>query len=152
MVPFSVGAEKGKNLTMQPAAAPPSSTVLRLADVKYFRDRSYRLNLYLHPKSVDISSLSADARKEYFMQVLTMWKAHHEGTAELFVKPTPAQAVHLADGWVVTIQSEAVAELPRPATATASSTSHAGHAATVAASGELPPTSALVKSLELQER
>lgn len=153
VVPFSVGAEKGKNLTMQPAAPPPSSTILRLADVKYFSDRSYRLNLYLHPTSVDISSLSADARKEYFMQVLTMWKAHHEGTAELFVRPTPAQAAHLADGWVVTIQSEAVAELPRPATATASAaTPHAGHAGAAAAPGELPPTSALVKSLELQER
>jgi tyrosinase len=152
VVPFRVSTEKGKDLTMEAATPSPSSTVLRLADVKYFRDRSYRLNLYLHPKSVEISSLNADARKQYFMDVLTLWKAHHDGAAELFVKPTPEQAAHLADGWVVTIQSEAVAQLPAAKTAAAPAGGHAAHTESVAPSGELPPTSALVKSLELQER
>jgi len=117
--------------------------VLRLADVKYFGNRSYRLNLYLHPKTVDVSSLDANARKEYLMRTITLWKAHHDGTAEMFVRPTPAQAGHLGEGWVVTIQSEDVVREAAP-------TAHTGHAE--AAVPALPPTSALVKSLELQER
>jgi hypothetical protein len=135
-------------MTMQPTTASSSTEVLRLADVKYFGNRSYRLNLYVHPKTVDVSSLGADARKEYLMRTITLWKAHHEGTAEIFVRPTPAQAAHLGEGWVVTIQSEDVVR--EAAAPTAAPTPHAGHAE--GAVPALPPTSALVGSLELQER
>ena len=144
VIPFAAGPEKDRNMTMEPTKASSSSEVLRLADVKYFGNRSYRLNLYLHPKTVDVTSLDANARQEYLMRTITLWKAHHDGTAEMFVRPTPAQAAHLGEGWVVTIQSE---DVVREA---AAPTPHTGHAE--AAVPALPPTSALVKSLELQER
>jgi Common central domain of tyrosinase len=137
---FAAGAAKGRDLTMS-AASPPASAVLRLADVKVLGDRSYRLNLFLHPKDVDLSTLDADARKAYFMRTLTLWKAHHEGQVELFVKPTPPQAAHLAEGWVVTIQSEEVVrdEGTQPN-------------AVAPARAALPATSDLVRGIELQER
>jgi hypothetical protein len=139
---FAAGAAKGRDLTMS-AASPPASAVLRLADVKVLGDRSYRLNLFLHPKDVDLSSLDADARKAYFMRTLTLWKAHHEGQVELFVKPTPPQAAHLAEGWVVTIQSEDVVR---------DDVTPGAAASPAPARAALPATSDLVKSIELQER
>jgi hypothetical protein len=141
VTPFAAGPARGRDLTMSPAGAPPSA-VLRLGDVKVLGDRSYRLNLFLHPKDVDLSTLDANARKAYFMRTLTLWKAHHEGQVELFVRPTPAQAAHLGEGWVVTIQSEEVVrEDPGvPGTLLAP------------AQSALPATSNLVRSIELQER
>jgi len=148
VIPFTAGPEKDRHVTMEQATPATTSEVLRLGDVKYFSGRSYRLNLYLHPRTVDISGLGADARKEYFMRTLTLWKAHHDGTAEMFIRPTPEQAARLGEGWVVTIQSEDVVR--EPPKKTSAPASHAGHTEAVAA--PLPPTSALVKSLELQER
>lgn len=136
------GAAKGRDLTMTPPGKPPASTLLRLADVKVLSDRTYRLNLYLHPKDVDLSSLSADARKAYFMRTITLWKAHHEGSVETFVRPTPPQAARLGEGWVVTVQSEDVVARPRPGSLES----------TAAARPALPGTSDLIGSIELQER
>jgi hypothetical protein len=130
-------AAKGRDLTMTAPAKPPAGTLLRLADVKVLGDRTYRLNLYLHPKDVDLSSLNADARQAYFMRTITLWKAHHEGKVETFVRPTPPQAARLGEGWVVTIQSEAVVTRP------------SGLESTAAA---LPGTSDLIGSIEIQER
>lgn len=139
---LTAGAAKGRDLTMQVPEKPQASTLLRLADVKVLNDRSYRLNLYLHPKDVDLSSLNADARKAYFMRTLTLWKAHHPGEVEMFVRPTPPQMTRLAEGWVVTVQSEDVAPPPRAG----------GLESTAAARPALPATSELIKGIELQER
>jgi tyrosinase len=139
---LTAGAAKGRDLTMTAPDKPPASTLLRLADVKVLNDRSYRLNLYLHPKDVDLSSLSADARKAYFMRTLTLWKAHHPGEVEMFVRPTSPQMAHLAEGWVVTVQSEDV--VPPPRGGSLESTAPARPA--------LPATSELIKGIELQER
>jgi tyrosinase len=136
---FSVGAAKGRDLTMESAAKPSSSTVLRLADVKVFHNRSYRLNLYVHPKDVDLSSLGAEARKAYFMRTVTLWQTHHDGEVEIYVKPSPLQAAHLAEGWVVTVQSEDIA-----------SDEVSPHG--VATPSALPATSELVRTIEMQER
>ena len=139
---LTAGAAKGRDLTMTAPDKPAAGTLLRLADVKVLNDRSYRLNLYLHPKNVDLSSLNADARKAYFMRTLTLWKAHHAAEVEMFVRPTPPQMAHLAEGWVVTVQSEDVVPPRRGG----------GLESTAPARPALPATSELIKGIELQER
>jgi Common central domain of tyrosinase len=141
------GAVKGRDLTMAAPAAPPASTLLRLADVKVFHDRSYRLNLYLHPKDVDLSTLSADARQAYSMSTITLWKAHHDGAVELFVRPTPPEQAHLGEGWVVTVQSEDIVS-PRAAAPAGGVAAPAA----VAVRPALPATSDLIRGIEIQER
>jgi hypothetical protein len=114
--------------------------VLRLAGVKFFHDKSYRLVLYLHPQDVNVASLPPQAADQYRMRVITLWPAHHDGEAEMFVRPTPSQLARLNQGWKLTIQSEAIPdEDGPPTTGTAPSTA-------------LPATSNLLKTLELQER
>lgn len=142
VTPFAAVAARGRAITLSAATA-PASAVLRLADVKVLSDRSYRLDLFLHPKNVDLSSLDADARKTYFMSTLTLWKAHHEGNVELFVRPTPAEAAHLAEGWVVTIESQ---DAPSHAAA------RPGATIAPSARSALPGTSDLVGAIEMQER
>jgi hypothetical protein len=130
-----------------PAAAPgplDSSTLIRLAGVKSFQDKSYRLVLYLHPKDVNLSSPSPQSADQYRMKVITLWRAHHDGELQIFVRPTPAQLAQLNQGWTITIQSEAVpdeggAPPPMPGMASTASTA-------------LPATQQLFKTLELQER
>jgi hypothetical protein len=134
-------APKGRDMTMTTPAKPAAGTLLRLADVKVLSDRTYRLNLYLHPKDVDLSSLNADARNAYLMRTITLWKAHHEGKVETFVRPTPPQAARLGEGWVVTVQSEDVVTRTKP-----------GGLESTAARPALPGTSDLIGSIEIQER
>jgi hypothetical protein len=130
------------DITAQPSASGPlgNSTLLRLAGVKFFHDKSYRLVLYLHPQDVNVASLPPQAADQYRMRVITLWRAHHDGEAEMFVRPTPAQLTRLNQGWKLTIQSEAILdEGGPPMTGMAPSTA-------------LPATSNLLKTLELQER
>ena len=126
-------------------AAPPKPSpqaILRLADVKVLHDRSYRLNLYLHPKETDLSSLSPEGRQAYFMRTITLWKTHHDDQVEIFVRPTPPELAHLGEGWVVTVQSE-----------DAASDAAAGpQLDSTAARPGLPATSELIRGIELQER
>jgi hypothetical protein len=129
------------DITAQPSASGQlgNNTVLRLAGVKFFHDKSYRLVLYLHPQDVNVASLSPQAADQYRMRVITLWRAHHDGEAEIFVRPTPAQLTRLNQGWKLTIQSEAILdEGGPPMTGMAPSTE--------------PATSNLLKTLELQER
>ena len=83
--------------------------------------------------------MNADARQAYFMRTITLWKAHHEGKVETFVRPTPPQAARLGEGWVVTVQSEDVVTRP-------------GGRESTAGRQALPGTSDLIGSVELQER
>jgi hypothetical protein len=78
------------------------------------------------------------------MRVITLWKAHHDGAAEIFVRPSAAQLAHLNQGWVVTVLSEAV-----PDDAETSPTAGKKAAVPVA---PLPAASQLFKTLEIQER
>ena len=141
-LPFTPVASN-RDVTAQ-ASAPSSlgnSTLLHLAGVKVFHDKSYRLVLYLHPKDVNLASLSPQSLDQYRMRVLTLWRSHHDGEMQLFVRPTAAQLTQLNQGWAVTIQSEAVPdEGGTPMTGMG------------APSGPLPATPQLVKTLELQER
>jgi hypothetical protein len=109
--------------------------------VKVFHDKSYRLVLYLHPKDVNLASLSPQSLDQYRMRVLTLWRAHHDGEMQLFVRPTAAQLTQLNQGWAVTVQSEAVPD--------EGGTTMTGMGAP---SGPLPATPQLIKTLELQER
>ena len=149
VTPLMPAAARGRDMTtLELAAKPASNAILRLADVKVLHDRSYRLNLYLHPKDTDLSSLSAEARKTYFMRTITLWKTHHDGEVEIFVRPTPPQLAHLGEGWVVTIQSE-----DAPASdVTGQPPGAAGRAEATAAQPALPAASELVRTIELQER
>lgn len=133
-----------RDVTAQASAPSPlgNSTLLRLAGVKVYMDKSYRLVLYLHPKDVNISSLAPQSLDQYRMRVLTLWRAHHDGEVEMFVRPTAAQLTQLNQGWTVTVQSEAVPDEGGPASPMSMG----------APSGPLPATPELLKSLELQER
>jgi ATP-dependent phosphoenolpyruvate carboxykinase len=121
-----------------------ANSVLRLNDVKVMHDKSYRLNLYLHQSAVNLSSLQSDARSKYLMRMVTLWQAHHDVVVEVFIRPTPEQLTHLRQGWVVTVQSEAVASSGDPAV-------HDSHLQ-MAAPAPLQATSKLFGALELQER
>jgi hypothetical protein len=136
----------GGPLTLGPPsdhAFAAASAVFRIADVKVFDDRSYRLNLYLHPKDIDLSSLPNSTRSTYLLRTITLWQAHHEATVELFVRPTKKQLSQLDQGWIVTILSELV---PSGATPSELETETAPTAQT------LPAISKLLQSVEIQER
>jgi tyrosinase len=141
---FATAAAKGESVTMSPAANNfKASTLLRLVDVKVFANRSYRLKLYLHPRSVDPSLLDPESRGRYLIRTITLWQAHHDGKVELFVRLSAQQLSDLNEGWVVTIRSEVIPNLEETA---------AHEHATLSMTAELPATSELVKSLEIQER
>jgi hypothetical protein len=133
-----------RDVTAQASAPSPlgNSTLLRIGGVKVFHDKSYRLVLYLHPKDVNLASLSPQSLDQYRMRVLTLWRAHHDGEVEMFVRPTAAQLAQLNQGWTVTVQSEAVPDEGGPPMPM----DMAGPG------GPLPATPELLKSLELQER
>ena len=142
---FTSAAAAGGNVTLAPPASDfNAKTVLKLSDVKVMHDKNYRLNLYLHPKNVDVSSLSAEAGKGYFMRTISLWKSHHDTSMQIFIRPTAEQLAHLKEGWVVTVQGEAV-----PDEVDTSSPAAAKESVAPAA---LPATSQLFKTLELQER
>jgi hypothetical protein len=145
-----LGTTVGQNneITAQSASAGnlAPSAVLRLADIRVFHDRSYRLILYLHPKGVTPASLSPTARARYLMRTITLWRPHHDGAVEVFVRPTPAQLASLNQGSIITVLSEAVPSdaAPQPA--------GAHPAMPMAATARLPATSNLFQTLEFQER
>ena len=146
-VKLDVAAANADEITAQlPAGVTaPNSVVLRLGDVRVFHDKSYRLNLYLHPKDANLASLDAKARGGLLLRTVTLWRAHHDGKVEIFVRPTPAQLANLAKGWIITVQSEAVesdTETPPGAAMTTPST----------ATTPLPAMSHLLPTLEFQER
>jgi Common central domain of tyrosinase len=133
-----------RDITAQAAAPSPlgNSTLLRLAGVKVYMDKSYQLVLYLHPKDVNISSAAPQALDQYRMRVLTLWRAHHDGEVEMFVRPSAAQLAQLNQGWTVTVQSEAIPDEGGPPTPMG----------LAPPTMPLPATPGLLKSLELQER
>jgi len=147
-VKLDVAAGSADEITAQlPAGGtPPNSVVLRLGDVRVFHDKSYRLNLYLHPQDVKLASLDPKARGDLLLRTVTLWRAHHDGKVEIFIRPTAAQLANLTKGWIITVQGEAVesdteaspgaAQMAMPSTATA----------------PLPATSHLLQTLEFEER
>jgi hypothetical protein len=138
---------KANEITAQlPAGNPPNSVVLRLGDVRVFHDKSYRLNLYLHPKDAKLASLDPKGRGNLLLRTITLWRAHHDGKVEIFVRPTAAQFANLTNGWIITVQSEAVeSDTQAPPGAT---NMPMASTATI----PLPATSHLLQTLELQER
>jgi len=118
-----------------------NNTLIRLAGVKTFHDKSYRLTLYLHPKEVTISSLTPEAAGQYGVREITLWRGHHDGEVETYVRPTPEQRAHLNQGWALTLQSEVIPVRGGPPMTNMA-----------AAPAPLPATSALVKTLEIEER
>jgi hypothetical protein len=145
----STGAAEGHaGLEAPGAGSLAQNTVLRLADVKVFDDKSYRLNVYLHPKGANIAHEStAGARPPYLMRVVTVWQAHHPGAVELFIRPSAEQLAQLNQGWVVTVKSE-----PVPSAEPSSTPGTAQPAPQAALGAPLPDASKLVRSIELQER
>jgi Common central domain of tyrosinase len=149
VVPLSStgSAEKHASLTASGAGTFDRNTVLRLADVKVFDDKSYRLNVYLHPKDAAVAQeTTGGARPPYLMRLVTIWQAHHPGAVEIFIRPSPEQLAQLNQGWVVTVKSQ-----PLPS-AEPETPSGAQPARTAAAGASLPDAAKLVGSVELQER
>ena len=145
-----LGAMVGNNndIAAQSASAGPlaPSAVFRLADVRVFHDRSYRLIIYLHPNDVTLASLSPTARARYLMRTVTLWRPHHDGKVEVFVRPTAAQLASLNQGSIITVLSEAVPN-------DGESQPRGAHPAMqMAVAAKLPATSDLFQTLEFQER
>jgi tyrosinase len=133
-------AEGGRYLSFRPAQpiVSYSNAVLRIADVPVFHDRSYRLNVYLHPANIDISAINEQARRPLLVQTATLWRSHHDGKVELLMRLAPEQAKQLSDGAVLTISSELAA---------------AGQdVLTASPLLALPTTSSLAGRVEVQER
>jgi hypothetical protein len=147
-VKLDMAGGKADEITAQlPAGGtPPTSGVLRLGDVRVFHDKSYRLNLYLHPKDTNLASLDPKARGNLLLRTVTLWRAHHDGKVEVFVRPTAAQLANLTKGWIITVQSEAV----ESDTETPPGAAHMAMPSTTTI--PLPATSHLLQTLEFQER
>jgi tyrosinase len=123
---------------------PDSKSVLRLAGIRVFRDKTYAIDLYLHPPGIDVASINAQARRGFLVRKITLWRApHHDQTAEVFVRLDSAQVEKVNDGWTVTMLTEANVgdDEIREMSAAARSANFA-----------LPNTSALVGGIEIQER
>jgi hypothetical protein len=138
-------ASVARSASFKPASrvAPASRSVLRLDGIRVFRDKSYAVDVYVHPPGIDLASLSREARQALLVRRVTLWKAHHEQTVEVFVRLDAAQVGRLNDGWVVTLKTEASLgdeELNRILMSSPSPTF------------ALPDTSTLVRGLEIQER
>jgi len=110
VTPLLAAGESGRSLTLraEAPAAPAASTILRLAGVTVFRDKTYSLDLYLHPRNVVISSINAEARRAFLIRKITLWKAHHDYKVEVSLRLSPAQLAQLNNGWTVTARSEAI--------------------------------------------
>lgn len=139
----STGTGKG-HITTQSLAPRvlAANSVIRIGGIKVFDDRSYRLNLYLHPKDIDLKSLADSARAAYALRTVTLWQAFKETKVEIFVRPTASQLSDLNQGWVLTILSEA---LPETTLAT-------GEMQTAPATAPLPEASKLIESVQVEER
>jgi Common central domain of tyrosinase len=133
--------EAGRYLTLRPGGPimSGSNAVLRIADVPVFHDRSYRLNVYLHPESIDVSAITSQARGPLLIRTLTMWKTHHSNKVQLLIRLSPTQVAQLNSGSVITVSSELAV---------------AGEDVLAAAPSalQLPRTSDLAHQAEIQER
>jgi hypothetical protein len=107
-VPLVAAGEAGRYFTLRPGGPIISglNAVIRIADVPVFREQSYRLNLYLHPENIEVSSINSQARGPLLLRTITLWKAHHDGQVQLLVRLSPAQVAQLNSGSVLTISSE----------------------------------------------
>jgi Common central domain of tyrosinase len=123
---------------------PASKSVIHLTGLRVFRDKTYAVDIYLHPPRVDVASISAEARRPFLVRKVTLWRSpHHEQTAEVFVRLDPAQVGKLNDGWIVTMTTEANV---------GDDEIHEMAMAAPSANFALPSTSALVGGIEIQER
>ena len=140
VVTLSPVEARGARLTTQsvPARAFSPTSVIRIVGVKVFHDRSYHLNFYLHPKDVDLMSLSDSARAAYSLRTVTLWQAFKEVTVELYVRPNEKQLNQLSQGWVLTILTEPVPDSGVPGIAPAAPS--------------LPEVSKLVGAIYVEER
>ncbi|HEY6258923.1 MAG TPA: tyrosinase family protein [Xanthobacteraceae bacterium] len=141
-VALVAAGEAGRYLTLRPGGPimSGSNAVMRIAEVPVFHEQSYRLDVYLHPANIDVSSINSQARRPLLIRTITVWKGHHDGKVQLFVRLSPAQVAQLNGGSVVSISSElalaeedvlAAAQSPLPS---------------------LPRTSSLAVQAEIQER
>jgi hypothetical protein len=148
VVRLGTAVGQNNNVAAQSASAGSlaPSAVLRLADVRVFHDRSYRLLIYLHPKDVNLATLAPTARARYLMRTITLWRPHHDGAVEVFVRPTPAQLAGMNQGSIITVLSEAVPNDGEPPPAGAHTVMP------MVATARLPATSQLFQTLEFQER
>jgi len=99
-------------------------SLLRLRGVQIFEDLTYQLNIYVHPKSLNLEELSEDTRKEYFVRTKTIWRSHHgkksndgmnsddlheiHSRANVFVDITKFLERYGSQDWIVTVLAEAL--------------------------------------------
>jgi hypothetical protein len=143
-VALRVVAESGRYLTLRPEGpiAPAQSIVLRIGQAPAFRDKTYRLEVYLHPPTVDIAAINPEGRRALAVRTMTVWQAHHDTNVQLFAQLSAEQASRLNNGWAVSVASQIVLtgeDAQSLATAPSQALS-------------LPITSTLIRQLEIQER
>jgi hypothetical protein len=134
-----------RDLSFKPGTrvAPAANSVMRLAAVRVFRDKAYAVDIYLHPAGIDIASLGPEARRTFLVRKVSLWKAHHDQTVDVFLRLDAAQLERLNEGWIVTLKTEAnIGEDEVSGMLRASPTP----------SFALPDTTSLVGSIEIQER
>jgi hypothetical protein len=140
----SIGTGEGRITTQSLAPRVfAANSVFRIGGIKVFHDRSYRLNLYLHPKDVEVRSLADSARAVYAVRTVTLWQAFKETKVEIFVRPTASQLSQLNQGWVLTILSEALPDENTPSDREMQITP---------AAAPLPEVTKLIESVQVEER
>jgi tyrosinase len=144
-MPLATAAETGRYLTLRPSGpiTTTSNVALRIVGATVYSDKSYRMDLYLHAGNVDIASIDAQARRPLLVRTIGIWRTHHGGKVQLFVRLTPDQVVQLNNGWVLTVVSQL---------AVADEDVRSAMSSPQSAALSLPATSSLVQQVEIQER
>ena len=141
---LKVAAESGRFLTLRPEGpiGPAQNLVLRIGEAPAFREKTYQLDIYLHPASIDVSSINDAGRRSLTVRSITVWRAHHDTKIQLFARLSTAQVARLNEGWTISIASRLVVsgeDAQSLATAPSDAVS-------------LMPTSALIGQLTIEER
>lgn len=132
------------------APATKARTLLRLEGVKTFRNITYELKIYLHPKDMDVASLSAEEASGYLVSTRTIWRAHasshdhHSQLLNLYVDIGDAIAGVGTPDWTVTVKAESLPLVDR------STSAYQDQKATEDVS--LDPLSNVIQNIELEVR
>jgi len=90
---------------------PSNRKLLKVSGVAVLKDITYDLDVYVHPPSVNLATLSAAEKKRYLADSATMWKSggHAHRPTALFFDLTKAIAAFGADDFSISIISGALA-------------------------------------------
>ncbi len=121
---------------------PSGRKLLKAVGVAVLKDTTYDIDVYVHPPSVNVATLSADEKKKYLADSATIWKSggHSHRPSAVFFDITKAVAPFGSGDFTITVVSGALSSSLSPSASAAE------------ASAKLNAAGPLWKSLILEER